>query len=73
MTKVNICIGITVPGLLDVTRFLSLDVTGCDVQQLNANSKRNLNDIGIILVTKEQMKHNFAFSLKVKRSFCCAT
>ena len=35
MTKVYICIDKTVPGLLDVTRFLSLDVTICYVVQLN--------------------------------------
>ena len=31
------CINKTVPGFLDVTRFLLLDVTVCDVQQLNSN------------------------------------
>ena len=35
VTKVYICIDKTVPGLLDVTRFLSLDVTICyDVIQV---------------------------------------
>ena len=36
VTKVYICIDKTVPGFLDVTRFLSLDVTVCDVVQLNS-------------------------------------
>ena len=35
VTKVYICIDKTVPGLLDVTRFLSLDVTICYIVQLN--------------------------------------
>ena len=35
VTKVYICIDKTVPGLLDVTRFLSLDVTICYDVQLN--------------------------------------
>ena len=36
VTKVYICNDKTVPGILDVTRFLSLDVTICFVVQLNA-------------------------------------
>ena len=35
VTKVYICIDKTVPGLMDVTRFLSLDVTICYGVQLN--------------------------------------
>ena len=35
LTKVYICIDKTAPGLLDVTRFLSLDATICYVVQLN--------------------------------------
>ena len=40
VAKAYICIDKSVPGLLDVTRFLSLDVTICYVVQLNERQHR---------------------------------
>ena len=49
-SAIYICIDKTVPGFLDVTRFLSLDVTICDVYQLNTKEEPSLKVLFICRV-----------------------
>ena len=56
------------PGLLDVTRFLSLDVTICYVVQLNtANSRQHLN-FGLIVLLSSVNKL-FVCNISSKSTF----
>ena len=60
MTKVYICIDKTVPGLLDVTRFLPLDVTicqsvSCEIKFAHAHVRARLDVCNVR--AKRLLKH----------------
>ena len=64
MTKVYICIDKTVPGLLDVTRFLSLDVTVCYVAGLDADWKK-LSGLLFFVFVSPQNTHTAMFGFLI--------